>query len=68
MKLLACVLFHTGLSCAIKSAGEGAPREACGFGLLSITVELVSSDSCFGGAAHHSDLTSPLLSHLAPVS
>ena len=37
-----------GLSCAIKSAGEGAPREACGFGLLSITVELVSSDSALG--------------------
>lgn len=68
MKLLACMLFHTGLSSAIKSASEGARGKACGFGLLSINVELVSSDSCFGNAAHHSNLTSPLLNHWVPVS
>lgn len=48
MRLLTCVLFHTGLSSAIKGAGQGACGNACGFGLLSINVELVSSDSSLG--------------------
>ena len=49
------------MSSAIKGASQGARGNACSFGLLSIKVELVSSDSCFGNAADHPTLTSHLL-------